>query len=237
MLTSPLCHSQWLTFARTDAYGGSQIDNSLTYGTSPATKDQINTYLEDVRDGNVDLGSGRVMHYINSGINPLSQIWQEAIDNGLSYQAKQTARSKVDAQVGAIASQLRSINKNDTLFKTAHGSDYLVAGIPPLEILPTFKYQASNDATKLAFLQELSARFNDKLEVFTRRFSTQVTNGGQAFFYDMAALWREFKSNPGKYGLTKGDATCYNSTTGGVCSNPDEYIYFDVRLAHPLLLL
>lgn len=52
-----------------DAYGGSVVQNGLsgTGSSSPAAVDQISAYLSDVKSGSAALGSGRVLHYFNSG--------------------------------------------------------------------------------------------------------------------------------------------------------------------------
>jgi len=56
----------------TDAYGGSVVKNGLsgTGANSPAAVDQISSYLSDLRSGAFNPGSGRVLHYFNSGTSP-----------------------------------------------------------------------------------------------------------------------------------------------------------------------
>ncbi|KAK4704619.1 hypothetical protein P7C70_g1589, partial [Phenoliferia sp. Uapishka_3] len=99
------------------AYGGSQIDNSLTYGTSPATKDQVSQYIADFSSAKPPaIGGGRILHYINTGINPLTQIWTTACASGITPAAKTTASAQITQNVNAIASQMRSLNTPSIAF-------------------------------------------------------------------------------------------------------------------------
>ncbi|KAL8277367.1 hypothetical protein RQP46_010207 [Phenoliferia psychrophenolica] len=232
-LATPLKRSGVAVVLLDYAYGGSQIDNSLTYGTSPATKDQVSQYLSDLSSGNAAIGGGRVLHYINTGINPVTQIWTEAINAGSTRSAIATAKSKVSANVQAIATQMRSINTNGVVYTQAHGADYMIVGIPPLEIVPTFSYQVSGDSTKLALLKSLSNQFNYELQSFTSTFKGEAKNG-KVFWFDLASLWYSFHSSPSTYGFSVNPitTTCYNSSTGSVCSNPSTFLYFDTL--HPV---
>lgn len=38
--------------------------------------------------------------------------------------------------------------------------------------------------------------------------------------------------SPGSYGIKAGTTPCYNSSTGGVCKNPSQFLYFDTL--HPV---
>lgn len=44
---------------------------SGTGSSSPAAVNQISAYLSDVKSGSAALGSGRVLHYFNSGMFPV----------------------------------------------------------------------------------------------------------------------------------------------------------------------
>ncbi|GAA6049188.1 hypothetical protein JCM3770_003300 [Rhodotorula araucariae] len=222
------------------AYGGSVIQNQLsgTSANSPAAKDQIATYLADLKAGKAPIGSGRVLHYFNSGINPVTQIWNNALSSGLSSSAISTAKAAITANTKAYAAAIRSINTNSAVTTKIHGVDFLLVGIPALDIVPSIGYQipstysAAKRAQAIALMNTLSNQFNDELKAFAAALKAENTNG-RVVFYDLASLWRSMHSSPKTYGITaSATATCYNSTTGGVCSNPAKYIYFDTL--HPV---
>lgn len=51
-------------FLRVEAYGGSQIDNSLTSGTSPATKDQVSSACFFGKSGTESVSAtGRILYF------------------------------------------------------------------------------------------------------------------------------------------------------------------------------
>ncbi|BGP51227.1 hypothetical protein JCM10450v2_007156 [Rhodotorula kratochvilovae] len=222
------------------AYGGSVIQNQLS-GTGsnwPAAKDQIATYLSDLKAGKASVGAGRVLHYFNSGINPVTQIWNNALSGGLSSSAISNAKAAITANTKAYATAIRSINTNAVVASKVHGTDFLLVGIPALDIVPTVGYQipSSYSAAKrvqaIALMKTLSDQFNDELKALAGALKSENKNG-RVFFYDLASLWRSMHSSPKTYGITASTtATCYNSSTGGVCSNPAQHIYFDTL--HPV---
>ncbi|GEM10675.1 hypothetical protein Rt10032_c12g4692 [Rhodotorula toruloides] len=73
-----------------NAYGGSVVQNGLagTGSAWPATQDQVASFLSDLKNGKaVVVGSGRTLFYFNSGINPVTQLWQNALSAGMSSSA------------------------------------------------------------------------------------------------------------------------------------------------------
>ncbi|GAA5968106.1 hypothetical protein JCM21900_000091 [Sporobolomyces salmonicolor] len=223
------------------AYGGSVVQNGLT-GTSansPAAKDQIAAYLADLKSGAAAVGNGRVLHYFNSGINSVAQIWTNAVNAGLSSSAIANAQSYITQNTVAYATAIRTINTNNVVYTTVHGADFLLVGIPPLEIVPTFanqlpkSYSTSQRTKALSLLKTLSAQYNSELKAFATSLKSEARNG-RVFYYDLATLWYSLNSSPKSYGLTASPitTTCYNSTTGGICTNPSAYLYFDTL--HPV---
>ncbi|KAM0747336.1 hypothetical protein T439DRAFT_305693 [Meredithblackwellia eburnea MCA 4105] len=208
------------------AYGGSEIDNSLVYNVYPATKDQIQQYISDVTSKSITLTSS-VLYYYNSGINPLTAIWLDAISAGLSSSAIATAKGKVTANTNAIASQLRGLEANAGVKGSLTRADYLIVGIPPLELLPTFVYQAGGSQAALDLLKTLEVQFNSEVSSFAATFNNEV--GGRAIWFDLSALWQSFLNSPSTYGIDSSviNTPCYNSGTGNVCGNPASYVYFD----------
>ncbi|KAK4046241.1 hypothetical protein OIV83_006220 [Microbotryomycetes sp. JL201] len=219
------------------AYGGSVVNNGLagTWAKSPAANDQAKQYLSDVDAGSIKLGQGRVLHYFNSGINPVAQIWSNALEQKMSYSAVYNAKRNVTANVKDMVNTIRAIATNSKLNSQIRGVDTLIVGIPPLETVPTYTYQLPKNLSQvdrkkaLAVLGQLASQYNDALAAFAAELKSQTS--GRVFFYDMAKLWRSMTTTPSKYGLKQTLDACYNSTTGKVCSNPEEYLYFDTL--HP----
>lgn len=66
--------------------------------------------------------------------------------------------------------------------------DFLIVGIPPLDIVPSLTYTANGDTASLAALKTLVAQFNIGLSTFATSFSGQLSSGSKATFFDLAAL-------------------------------------------------
>lgn len=65
----------------------------------------------------------------------------------------------------------------------------MIVGIPPLEIVPSFIYQAGGNAKAISLLKSLSAQYNAELKNFATAFKSESRNG-KVFYYDLAALVR-----------------------------------------------
>ncbi|GAA5968324.1 hypothetical protein JCM11641_003810 [Rhodosporidiobolus odoratus] len=199
----------------------------------------IASYLSDLKSGSASVGSGRVLHYFNSGINPVSQIWYNTISSGMSTSAIAKASAAVTANTKAAAAALRTIATDSAVHASVHGSDFLIAGIPQLDLVPTFahqipsSYSSSQRSQAIALLKTLSDQWNPEMRTFTAALKGEVKNG-RVFWYDMAALWSSMHSSSKSYGITASPvtSTCYNSSTGGVCTSPSNYLYFDTL--HPV---
>ncbi|GAA5964667.1 hypothetical protein JCM3765_004345 [Sporobolomyces pararoseus] len=215
------------------AYGGSVVQNGLggTGANSPAAVDQISTYLSDLKSGSFSPGKGRVLHYFNSGINPVSQIWNNAMSSGFSSSAKANAVAALSANIQAYSASIQSIASDKKAQAKLAGSDYVVVGIPPLEIVPTFAHQVSSSVSKsdaLAFLKQLSDQYNAGLQKITSSLKRSAS-GSRVYYYDLAKLWYSMNSSPSSHGIAASPITktCYDSTSGGICSNPNNYLYWD----------
>jgi len=219
------------------AYGGSVISNGLTNTNSSsglASDGQVAAYLSDLSSGAAKIGAGRVLHYFNTGINSVSQIWLDATYSQLSASAKATASAAITTNIQSLAATIRSINTNAAVASKIHGADFMIVGIPPLEVVPTFSNQVGGNATQLAFLKTLTAQFNAELKTFTAALKGEAKNGGKVTYYDLASLWRSFLSSPKTYGITQSpvNTPCYNSVTGGLCTDPTKFLYYDTL--HPV---
>lgn len=178
-----------------DVDGGSVVQNGLdgTRSDVPATVDQIPQYLKDVKSGKVRLTTGRVLHYFNSGINPVNQIWYNLMNAGMSAQKIAQAKASVTANTQAAAKALRLISKDSTLLNKAHGVDFVLVGIPPLEIIPTSAYQVPANFTSaerseaLRLIKELCLQWNSEIELIAKGMKVELKNS-KVFFYDLSSL-------------------------------------------------
>ncbi|GAA6014664.1 hypothetical protein JCM11491_000186 [Sporobolomyces phaffii] len=219
------------------AYGGSVVKNGLggTGANSPAAVDQISSYLSELKSGSFSPGKGRVLHYFNSGINPVSQIWNNAMSQGFSSGAKANAVNAISSNIQAYSNAIQSIASDRTAQSKLAGSDYVIVGIPALEIVPTFAHQVPSSVSKndaLAFLKQLTNQYNSGLRNIASSLQGQAPSS-KVNYFDLAGLWYSINSNPSSYRLTASPITkaCYDSSSGGICSNPDNFLYWDTL--HP----
>ncbi|BGP11014.1 GDSL esterase/lipase [Rhodotorula toruloides] len=217
------------------AYGGSVVQNGLT-GTGsqwPATQDQVTSFLSDLKNGKAAVGSGRTLFYFNSGINPVAQIWKAALSSGLSSSALSLAQSAVTANTAALSSYARSISYDPSVAAKTNGADFLIVGIPQLDLVPAMQALAppGQQPQALAALKALADQYNEELKTFVTAFQGEV-NGGNALWFDLAGLWSSMTNSPSLYGITAGTKPCYSSSNGKVCKNPNQFLYFDTL--HPV---
>ncbi|BGP34996.1 hypothetical protein JCM10296v2_006820 [Rhodotorula toruloides] len=195
------------------AYGGSVVQNGLagTNASWPASRDQVASFLADLKKGKAAVGPGRTLFYFNSGINPVNPAEAER----------------------HLGEHIRSINTNANVARKINGADYLVVGIPQMEIVPSLLVlaPAAHHSKALALLKALSDQYNKERPAFVKAFQGEVKSGN-ALWFDLAGLWKSMTNWPGLYGIKAGTTPCYNSSTGAVCENPSQFLYFDTL--HPV---
>lgn len=142
------------------------------------------------------LGSGRALFYFNSGINPVTQIWLNAIKSGISSSSKAAARAAISSNTAAYAALIRSVPNNNKL-RSRTGVDVLIAGIPALQLVPTFppqvpsSFSSAQKADAVAFVGELSAQWNQDMKTLAYALKSELSKrGSRVFFFDMSALVR-----------------------------------------------
>ncbi|BGP34997.1 hypothetical protein JCM10296v2_006821 [Rhodotorula toruloides] len=217
------------------AFGGSVVQNGLagTGSAWPATQDQVASFLSDLKNGKAAVGSGRTLFYFNSGVNPVTQIWKAALSSRLSSSALSIAQSAVTANTAALSSYARSISSDSTVGAKTNGADFLIVGIPQLDLVPAMQALAppNQQPKALAVLKTLADQYNEELKAFVTAFQGEV-KGGNALWFDLAGLWSSMTNSPGLYGITAGTKPCYTSSNGKVCKNPSHFLYFDTL--HPV---
>ncbi|GAA5839701.1 hypothetical protein JCM5353_006667 [Sporobolomyces roseus] len=224
-----------------DAYGGSVIKNDLggTGANSPAAIDQIATYLSDLEHGIICGGKGRVLHYFNSGINPVGQIWSNAMSQNFTKKAKINAVDSLEKNMQAYATAIDSIALNEDVKESFAGVDLLLVGIPPLEIVPHFASQVLNttsEAAALTFLKQLTKQYNSELKTISSELRKRHKHS-RVFFYDFARLWYSLQTFPESYGLAISPITtpCFEMVAGTLCKDPGSYLYWDTL--HPTTVI
>jgi phospholipase/lecithinase/hemolysin len=95
----------------------------------------------------------------------------------------------------------------------------LVPGLPDLGLTPAF----------LAGGPGMSAFGSTVTDAFNAALKASLPAG--VLFADTASLLRDVVANPSAYGLTNVTDSCFNQITLTVCTNPDQYMFWD--LVHP----
>lgn len=212
------------------AFNGAPANSNLTYmGVVPDTRKQIEMFMTDFKAGKIARGDGRVLYTMWVGINPLKSIWFDACDpqrnggKGAQYPTDPLfvkAVQRVQQQIDEVSSQMARLRSTSTVEK------YIVITVPDLSDAANFqdaiKVWTKGDATKAKDLAKL-------LQLLTQQYNKglrSVIPSSNTFLYDITNLWNSFRSSPQKYGFTKVTGRCYDLNKV-VCSNPDEYLYWD----------
>ena len=112
------------------------------------------------------------------------------MSSGFSSSAKANAVAALSANIQAYSASIQSIASDKKAQAKLAGSDYVVVGIPPLEIVPTFAHQVSSSVSKsdaLAFLKQLSDQYNAGLQKITSSLKGSA-RGSRVYYYDLAKL-------------------------------------------------
>ncbi|GAA5867633.1 hypothetical protein JCM3774_001538 [Rhodotorula dairenensis] len=219
------------------AFGGSVIKNGLS-GTGTAYPDagnQVAEYLADLKSGSIGVGSGRVLHYFNTGINPVMAIFNNMLRAGSDSRAVSYAQSAVADNANALIKTIRSINTDSTVKSKINGRDFLIVGIPQMDLTPVAHYAIPSSYNQrqrnaaLSQLQTLTNQYNSALASFADTFKSEVV-GGSVYYFDLANLWQSLTNSGPEYGITQGTKTCLSGST--LCSHPSQYLYLDTL--HPV---
>ncbi|GAA5985191.1 hypothetical protein JCM10908_002562 [Rhodotorula pacifica] len=219
------------------AFGGSVISNGLDgTGTAyPATDNQVASFVADLKGGSISIGSGRVLYYFNTGINPVMSIFHNFLQAGGDSNAFGYAQKAVADNANALIKDIRSINTDSTVQSKNNGRDFLIVGIPQMDITPVAhnsipsSYNQRQKNTALSQLQTLTNQYNSALASFAKTFTSEIS-GGNAYFFDLASLWQSLTNSGPTYGITQGTKVCLSGST--LCNNPNQYLYLDTL--HPV---
>jgi outer membrane lipase/esterase len=139
-------------------------------------------------------------YYINIGGNDFLALVENS-DTDLEYLVHETVENIINA-----ANRLRE----------AGAQEVMLIGLPNLADIPL-----SNDLSlqEQQILALVSVKFNMHLE-------SQAMHYGYDYF-DMFKLVNKIMGRPSDYGLSNVVDACFDEVAGVVCSNPDEYFFWD----------
>jgi len=112
------------------------------------------------------------------------------MSSGFSSSAKANAVSALSSNIAAYSASIRSIASDRKAQSKLAGADYVIVGIPPLEIVPTFAWQVTSSSSKsdaLAFLKQLSDQYNSGLKKIVSSLKSS-SSSSRVYYYDLASL-------------------------------------------------
>lgn len=131
-----------------------------------------------------------------------------------------------DVRDGATANSIDNLSNIIATLAGAGATDFLIPNLPDIGKTPESLGTPGLSDTATA----LSVAFNNDLasEVSDLRTSLGLT----IFEFDTFSFLNNIIANPGDFGLTNVDTACYDGQPGiggpgNVCSNPDEYVFYD----------
>jgi len=131
---------------------------------------------------------------------------------------------------GAAAFLQQSVNDlRDTIVAlgAAGAGTFLVPNVPLMGVVP--KYTAFNSAELINLGNDLSIAFNAAVDQMLVELA-QAPGAPRIVRLDTHALFSEALLSPATFGLTNVTAACISGdifAPGTVCSNPDEYLFWD----------
>ncbi len=117
-------------------------------------------------------------------------------------------------------SALDGLTENITTLAEAGAENFIIPNAAPLGTLPFANAAGINDALNTA-----STQFNTLLDTKLDELKDQL--GINIIELDVAGEFTRILANPSAFGLTNVDAPAFNTTTGAIVPNPDEYFWWD----------
>ena len=189
-----------------NAFGGARTDFAAS---PPGMRLQLQGYL--ARGG---VFGAQDLVTVWGGANDIFQGIPVAAVNPNPIGTIQTIATTAAQNIGTITGQVTS----------AGAGTVLVANLPNLAYTPQF---LTSPAFTLA--DTASVTFNSVL--YGQLQAVAATTNSNVILMDVARASDFIRANPGALGFTNVTQPCLNTTTGAVCSNPDQYLYWDT--VHP----
>lgn len=119
---------------------------------------------------------------------------------------------------------INNLSSNIVTLSGLGAMNFLIPNLPPLGSTP-----GRLGGVDEVRLNDLTVAFNLGLETELSRLESSL--GVNIYRLDTYGLIQDALSNPAAYGLTNVTDAAYNSTSGSVVVNPDEYLFWDTL--HP----
>lgn len=132
-----------------------------------------------------------------------------------------------DVRLGNVSNSVTNIGSIVAALSAAGAEHFLIANLPNIGLTPEAQAGGPAQVAGATFLSNLH---NTNLAAAIPTWET--TYGINIRELDVWTFLNNVIANPGLYGITNTTGRCYSGTTGvggpgTVCSNPDEYVFWD----------
>ncbi|KOP26360.1 autotransporter [Hapalosiphon sp. MRB220] len=147
----------------------------------------------------------------NLSPNALFILWAGAND----YLIQPTAKRTNDTQV-----VVNNLSNAITTLINQGARNIIVPNLPDLGKTPQERSQGTADTTT-ALTKSHNTNLNSALQEIAKNPKVNIIP------LDINALFNEVIDQPERYGLTNVNDPCFDQQAGTICSNPDEYLFWD----------
>jgi len=165
--------------------------------------------------GSLGLGAG------GADPNALYFVWGGANDLGSTSSSYTSAVNNLKTAVESLAA--------------AGAQHILVPNLPDLSLTP--KLQATGDAARIQEAHDLSVAFDSLLSTTLADLNGSL--GAQVVGFDTFSLFNQVLADPSTFGFTNVSTPCFDASSGAVCANADQYLFWDdfhpTTAAHQIL--
>jgi phospholipase/lecithinase/hemolysin len=134
---------------------------------------------------------------------------------------------------GKVKSRIRTavinVNTAVTALAAMGAKNFLVLNVPNFGILPGIANNPLVPPDYIRFANQVGSRHNLLLQGSLR--NTEARLGVNISDFRLSYLLNQAIQHPERFGLANATDSCLNTTTFEVCSNPDEYLFWDAT--HP----
>lgn len=212
------------------AYGGALTSQDVNITilffftiTLPSATSQTFDFLGDVSN----VADQDALYTLSIGGNDILEAGEALSVNASNAEieaAKQEMRNIAGSVQVAVQQLLNSLS-------TPGAARIVMLNVPNVGITP----RATADGKEFIF-QQLSEAYNEGLSNVVASL-----NDNRILLVDFFAITNDAVANPASYGFTNVTDRCWSESAGTVCSNADEYLFWDdihpTTMGHTLLML
>ncbi|RAM48270.1 MAG: autotransporter outer membrane beta-barrel domain-containing protein [Hapalosiphonaceae cyanobacterium JJU2] len=147
----------------------------------------------------------------NPSPNALFILWAGAND----YLIQPTEKRATNTQL-----VVNNLSNAITTLINKGARNIIVPNLPDLGKTPQERSQGTNDTTT-ALIKSHNNNLNSALQEIAKNHNVNIVP------LDINALFDEVINQPERYGLTNTNDPCFDQQAGTICSNPDEYLFWD----------